>query len=293
MGHFLCSVERIKRFSEQLALALKTEVPLQFFTVLNIFFTIQDFWATRACPEKQSCPEILHCIEYTFYILEFGATCACPEKQRVSWIDSTKYIFFIIQGFLATCACPGKQSCPGIFHCIEINFINQDFCATSACPKNFPCMEYTFYIQNFWATCASPGIFHCIEYVFFSNQNLWETCACPEKQSCTGIFHCIEIFFYYPGFLSNQRLPWNFSNPGVRPSPPPRTPMHIPLQSVFAWQSSSPLTLDRIATNAKGRGIWNIFQTECSFISTSLRYKTRFSTADRWVAEQVVLQLLC
>ena len=48
------------RIFEQFALALK------FFTVLNIFFTIQDFWAICACPEKQSVPWV-HWIEYVFY----------------------------------------------------------------------------------------------------------------------------------------------------------------------------------------------------------------------------------
>ena len=44
---------------EQLALALKTEFALKFFTVLNIYFFIfPDFWATCACPENRVCPEI-------------------------------------------------------------------------------------------------------------------------------------------------------------------------------------------------------------------------------------------
>ena len=70
------------RIVEQLALAMII------FTVLNIFFTIQDCWAT----------------------------CACPEKQSVPWIHCIEYIFFIVQDFWATCACPE------IFHCIEIFF---------------------------------------------------------------------------------------------------------------------------------------------------------------------------
>jgi len=43
---------------EQLALALKNRVALEFFTVLKYFFIIQDFWATSACPENRVCPEI-------------------------------------------------------------------------------------------------------------------------------------------------------------------------------------------------------------------------------------------
>ena len=44
-----------------------------------IFFIIKDFWATCACPKKQSCPEIFYCFEIFFIIQEFWATCACPE----------------------------------------------------------------------------------------------------------------------------------------------------------------------------------------------------------------------
>ena len=96
-------------------LVWKIEFALKFSTVLNIFFSIQDFWAT----------------------------CACPEKQSVPWIHCIEYIFFIIQDFRATCACPEKQSCPEIFHCIEIFFIIQDFWVTCACPENRVCPEFT------------------------------------------------------------------------------------------------------------------------------------------------------
>jgi len=51
------------RIFEQLALALKKRVPWIYCTEY-LFFIIQDFWATCACPEKQSCPGIFHCIEY-------------------------------------------------------------------------------------------------------------------------------------------------------------------------------------------------------------------------------------
>jgi len=67
-------------------LALKTEFPLKFCTVLSIFFTIQDFWATLWCPEKQSSPGIFHCMEYTFYIQNFWAICMrLPWKTELHW----------------------------------------------------------------------------------------------------------------------------------------------------------------------------------------------------------------
>ena len=100
------------RIFERLIFALK------FFTVLNIFLhsgfvsnlrlpwktecalnsliecilsIIQDFWATCACAEKQSCPEIFHCFEIFFIIQELWATCACPENrvfpENFHWIE--------------------------------------------------------------------------------------------------------------------------------------------------------------------------------------------------------------
>ena len=81
-----------------LRLPWKTEGALKFFTVLNIFFIILEFWVTCACPEN-SCPGIFHCIEYTFYIQNFWVTCACPEKQRVPWIYCIECIFFLFRIF--------------------------------------------------------------------------------------------------------------------------------------------------------------------------------------------------
>ena len=46
------------RIFEQLALALKNTVyPEIFHCIEYVFFIIQDFWATSACPENRVCPE--------------------------------------------------------------------------------------------------------------------------------------------------------------------------------------------------------------------------------------------
>jgi len=75
---------------EQLTLALKNRVFPENFNcidhVLNILFIIQEFWATCACAEKQSCPENFHWIEIFCIIQEFWATCACPENRICSKI---------------------------------------------------------------------------------------------------------------------------------------------------------------------------------------------------------------
>jgi len=52
---------------------------------LNIYiFTIQDFWATCACPENRVCPEIFQCIEYIYFFWKFSRQvgAAAPPTTR-------------------------------------------------------------------------------------------------------------------------------------------------------------------------------------------------------------------
>jgi len=72
------------RMFQQFAVALKNRVALEFFTLLNIFFAIQDFWATLRLSWKQSCPEIFHCIEYTFTFRIFEQL-ALALKIELPW----------------------------------------------------------------------------------------------------------------------------------------------------------------------------------------------------------------
>ena len=104
----LCNILFTFRIFEQLALTLKNRGYPEF-TILNVFFIIQDFWATCACPEN------FRCIEYIFYY----------------------------SGVLSNLRLPWKQSCPGIFHCIEYTFYIQNFWVTCACLKNRGCPEVT------------------------------------------------------------------------------------------------------------------------------------------------------
>ena len=55
------------------------EVNIHWLHCIENFFTVQDFWATCACPKNRVCPENFHCIEIFFIIKDFWATCACPE----------------------------------------------------------------------------------------------------------------------------------------------------------------------------------------------------------------------
>jgi len=76
------------------------------------FFHRSGFLINLRLPGKQSLPDNFHCIEYTFCIQDFWATCACPEKQTVPWIHCIAYIFFIFQDFWATCPCPENRVWP-------------------------------------------------------------------------------------------------------------------------------------------------------------------------------------
>ena len=63
------------------------------FTVLNIFFTFWIFEQPVLSLKNRMCPEIFHCIEYTFYIQDFWATCACPENRvALEFLTVLKYL---------------------------------------------------------------------------------------------------------------------------------------------------------------------------------------------------------
>ena len=173
--------------------------------------------------KNRVCPEIFHCVEYTFtfrifeqlvlalknrvvlkfftvlkYFLSFRIfeQFALALKNRVA-LNSLYWIYiFYHSGFLSNLRLPWKQSLPWI-HCIEIFFIIQDFWATCSCPEN-----------------SLPWI-HCIEYIFFIIQDFWATCACPEKYELPWKFSLYWNSFYHSGFLSNLRLPWKQSLPWI------------------------------------------------------------------------------
>ena len=60
--------------------------------------------------------------------------------------------------------------------------------------------------------------------IFFSI-DFCAACTCPENQSLPWNFSLYLNIFYHSGFLSNFRLPWNFSNGG--PQPPAYASMHL------------------------------------------------------------------
>jgi len=158
-------------------------------------------------------PSELHCIETFFTVHDFWATCACPEKNRVALkIFTAVNILFTFRIFNSF-RLPRKQSFPWIFFTVLNIFLTiQDFSATAfhLGKRRLPKWIYTVLkifspFTNFEQIALAlkkqscPEIFHCIEHTFYI-QEFWATCVCPEKQSCPGIFHCIEYTFYIQDF---------------------------------------------------------------------------------------------
>jgi len=56
-------------------------------------------------------------------------------------------------------------------------------------------------------------------YVYFLLFRIFEQLALALKNRVALEFSLYWNIFYYSGFLSNLRLPWNFSSPGGRPPP--------------------------------------------------------------------------
>jgi len=153
--------------------------PKWIYTVLDIFSPFTIFEPLALALQKQSCPEIFHCVEYTFYIQDIWATLCLPWKTKLPRNFSLYWIYILHSGFLTTCMrFPWKKE----------GALNSQY------------WLYISIIRDFWATWAfpekrsCPGIFHCIE-IFFIIQDFWATCACPEKQSCPDIFPVSKKYF--------------------------------------------------------------------------------------------------
>ena len=128
------------RIFEQLAHALKTEFARNF-SLRWVYFYIQDFWASCACPKKQSWPENFPCIEIFFNIQDFWAACACPENRVCPEFTVLNIYLLPFRIFEQLALAVKNTNCPEIFHCIKIFFIIQDFLASCACPENRVCPE--------------------------------------------------------------------------------------------------------------------------------------------------------
>jgi len=83
----------------------------------SLIFYHSHFWTTYL-PWKTELPWNFSLCWNVFIFQDFWATCACPEKQSVSWIHCIEYIFLIIQNFEQLALALKNRVCPEIFHCI-------------------------------------------------------------------------------------------------------------------------------------------------------------------------------
>jgi len=67
-------------------------------------------------------------------------------------------------------------------------------------------IENFFTVQDFWATCSCPEIFHCIEHT--STFRISEQLALALKTGFALKIFTVLKHFYHSGFLSNLHLPW-------------------------------------------------------------------------------------
>ena len=175
------------RFLSNLRFPWKTEFALKFFTVLNLSFTTQDFWATCACPEKQCALNSLYWI-YIFYHSGF------LSNMRLPWKIEFTLKFFTVLNILFTFR---------IFEQLALTLKNR------VCPE-FIVLNIIFYHSGFLNNLHLPWKkefalkFSTVLNVFFIIQDFWATCACAENR------------VYLEIFQAN----------GETATPPPLTPMY-------------------------------------------------------------------
>ena len=146
----------------------KTEFAVKFSTVLNIFFTIQDFWETCACPQTQSLPWKFSLYWIYFYIQVFEQLDLALKNKACSEFTALNIYFSSFRIFEQLALALKNTSCPEMFHRIEIF------------------LSFRIFEQLALALIAGLAL----------NSLYW------------------IYIFYHSGFLSNLRLPWNFSGRG-------------------------------------------------------------------------------
>ena len=86
----------------------ENRVSLKFYTVLNIFFTIQDFWATLCFPWKTEGALNSQYWLYIFYHSGFLSNLRFPSKTELPWNFSLYWNIFYYSGFLSNLRLPWK-----------------------------------------------------------------------------------------------------------------------------------------------------------------------------------------
>ena len=178
-------------------------------------------------PNSTDPPQVnIHCIENFFTVHDFWATCACPEKTELAWKFSLYWIYILpLRIFEQLCACPEKQSCPGIFHCIENTFYIQEFWATgmrlpwkTEGVLNSQYWLYIFYHSGFLSNLRFPWktelLWNFLLYWnIFYHSGFLSNLRLPWKTELPRHFSLYGTYFLQFEFLSNLRLPWKTELP--------------------------------------------------------------------------------
>ena len=87
------------------------------------FFTVQRFWTTCTCPEKQSFLWNFSLYwQYTFYLSGFLSNLRLPWKMYLPWNFSLNWIYFLQLGFLINLPLLWKTELPWNFSLLRNSF---------------------------------------------------------------------------------------------------------------------------------------------------------------------------
>jgi len=151
-------------------------------------------------PNYTDRPQVnIHCIDKFFTVYDFWATCACPEKNRIPLKFSLLWICFLHSGFLTTCACLENRVSPEIFHCIEYIFYYSGFLSNLRLSwKTRGCPEITVLNLSF----LSLRIFEQLALALINR-------VCPDFTVLNMYF--FSGFLSNLRLPWKTELPWNFS----------------------------------------------------------------------------------
>jgi len=163
-------------------------------------------------PPPNCARDWIHCIENIFTVQDFWATCACPEKQFPLKFFTVLNIFLTTQNFWATLCLPWKTAFALKIFTVLKTFYIQDFWATCVCPEFTVLIFLSFRILNnlrlSWKTELS-WTFSVLKYSL--SFRIFEKLALALKNRECPEFTVLDIYFLLFRLLNNLRLPWNFS----------------------------------------------------------------------------------
>jgi len=194
------------------------------------FVTVQDFWVTCPCPEKQSLPwdfslcwniliiqDFWGTLRYPwnfslywniFYHSGFLSNLCLPWKQSLPWKLSVYWIYFLHSRFLSNLCLPWKQSCPEICHSTEFFLPFRIFeqlalaLKTEFALKIFTVFNILFTFRIFEQLVLALKTEFALKFItkeiFFVIQDFWATFPCPKNRVCPEIFQAGGAFAPLP-----------------------------------------------------------------------------------------------